>query len=226
MEMEFRTKLVMVFAVASLPHLSAQQITARYYPEKQHYLVGEPIIVSLEFVNNGPKAVMRYESNCRQLSRNDFEVDNASPKRTVELYGCGEKIISVSCLGSWREIRAHGKFTKRLLLEGAFRLESPGNYHIRAKRAERVNGEKGSDLSFELDVASEFDVDLRTPQPGELEAAYQPIFVELASRNPTVQFLAASAITQNPPSFAESVILNLASDPSSLATSYAAGGLQ
>ena len=40
-----------------------------------------------------------------------------------------------------------------------------------------------------------------------------------------VQFLAASAIAQNPPSFAEAVLLNLASDPSSSAT-YAVGGLQ
>ena len=95
--MEFSTKRAIVFVVALLPHLSAQQITARYYPEKQHYLVGEPIIVVYEFVNNGPKAIMHFESNCRQFSPNKFEVDNASPKRTIELYGCGEKIYAGSC---------------------------------------------------------------------------------------------------------------------------------
>src|SRR5437879_4429646 len=87
LEMEFCTKRAIVFAVALLPHLSAQQITARYYPEKQHYLVSEPIIVVYEFVNNGPKAVMHSESNCRQFSPNKFEVDNAPLTRTIELYG-------------------------------------------------------------------------------------------------------------------------------------------
>src|SRR5207245_2266648 len=150
---------------------------------------------------------------------NKFEVDNAPLKRTIELYGCGEKIIAGSCLQSSREIRPNGKFRKRILLEGAFELNSPGNYHIRAKRS-----------SVELNVASEFDVDLRAPRPGELEAAYQPLFGELASRNPTVQFLAASAVTQNPPSFAEAVILEFANDPliaiSSSATQYEVNGLK
>jgi len=160
----------------------------------------------------------------------EFEVDHAPPKRTTELYGCGEKIIAGSCLGQWREIPAHGKSRERFLLEGDFELDSPGNYHIRARRAERVQGEKGDDLSVDLDVASEFDVDLRAPKPGELEAVYQPLFEELYSRNSTVQHLAVSAVTQNPPPFAESVILKLANDQSvstsGLPTQYVVDGLR
>jgi hypothetical protein len=32
-----------------------QQITGRFYPEKEHYLVGEPIIVNFEVVNGTDK---------------------------------------------------------------------------------------------------------------------------------------------------------------------------
>jgi hypothetical protein len=228
--MKFFTKLAFICVVALAPDVSAQQITARYYPEKQHYLVSEPIIVIFEIVNNSPKAVETTEFNCRHLHPNEFEVGNAPPKRTVDLYGCGGKIIFGSCFGSFREIRAHGKSRTRFLLEGAFELDSPGKYHIRANRAERVHGAKGNDLSVDLNVASEFDVDVRAPNPGELEVAYQPLFEELHSHNPMVQDLAASAVTQNPPSFAEAVILNFADDPSisisSAATQYAVNGLQ
>src|ERR1700674_3520451 len=137
------TKFAIVSVVAWSAHVSAQQVTARYYPEKQSYLVGEPIIVVYEIVNNTPKAVGTTEFNCRYLRPNEFKVDSTPPKRTIELYGCEEKIIAGSCLGSWREIRAHGKSRERILLEGAFELDSPGNYHVRAERGARVQGEKG-----------------------------------------------------------------------------------
>jgi len=225
--MEFCAKLAILFTIALLPHLSAQQITARYYPEKQHYLVGEPIIVVYEFINASPKAVTHYESNCQLFSPNKFEVDDAPPpKRTVELYGCGPKIIAGSCLGSLREIRPNGKSQERFLLEGAFELNAPRKYHIRAKRSERVHAAKRNELIVELNVASEFDVTLRAPKAGELEAAYQAFFGELTSRNSMVQFLAASAIAQNPPFFAEAILLSVATDPSHFASAYAVRGLQ
>src|SRR4051794_32309594 len=132
--MRFFAQLAIVSVVAWSTQVSAQQITARYHPEKRSYLVGEPIIVVYEIVNNTPKAVRIFESNCRYLRPNEFRIDSAPPKPTIELYGCGEKIIAGSCLGSWREIRAQGRFRQRILLEGAFELDSPGNYHVRAER--------------------------------------------------------------------------------------------
>ena len=82
---------------------------------------------------------------------------------------------------------------------------------------------KGNDLYVGLNVTSEFDIDLRAPKPGELEAAYKPFFDELAGRD---QFLSAYAITQDPPTFTEAAILELASEPSSLTSRIAIEGLQ
>jgi len=213
--------------VAWVPHILGQQVTARYFPEKQHYLVGEPISVVFEIVNNSSRAVEITGSNCRYFRSNEFEVDGASPKRPIELYGCAEKIIAGSCLQSVRKIQPHSRFRDRLLLEGAFELNSPRTHHIRAKHATRVD-KRGADDGVDLSGASEFDVDLRAPKPGELETAYQPFFEGLTSRDPLVQHLAASAVVQNPPSFAETVILKFADDlsVSSLLAHDAVDGLQ
>jgi len=125
-------------SVAGCAQLSAQQITARYYTEKPSYLVGEPIIVVFELINNRAERVEIPDSGCRPSDSNDlrdFEIDRASPRRTIELYGCGPKMVVGGCLQRPpKEIPAHGEFHRRLLVEGAFELDSPGNYHVKAKR--------------------------------------------------------------------------------------------
>jgi len=211
--MKSLTKLLFASLLVWAPHASAEQITARFYPEKQHYLVGEPIIVIFEIVNSSAKAVEIGDSNCPLFGPDQFEVDNAPPRRTIELYGCGLKGMGGSCAGSLREIAAGEEYRKRLLLEGAFELDSPGNYHIRAKREQTIHSKDKIELGVDLKVASEFDVDLRAPNSGELEAAYQPFLIDLHSRDIMVRSFAATAVTQNPPSFVEAALLTLSNDP-------------
>ena len=206
-------KLLFVCLLAWAPHASAQQITGRFYPEKHEYLVGEPIVIVFEVLNGSAQTVEIAENNCPSLNPDQFEVDNAPLRRTVELYGCGEKGSGGSCAGSWREIPAGGEHRQRFLLEGAFELDSPGNYHVRAKREQTIHSKEKNDLGVDLKVASEFDVNLRAANPGELEAAYQPFLNDFHTRDIMVRSFAASAVTQNPPSFAETAILALANDP-------------
>src|SRR5579864_1134774 len=107
----FLAKLSFVFVLAWAPHTSAQQIIGRFYPEKQQYLVGEPIIVVFEIVNKSPRAIEIAESDCP--SRHQFEVDNAPPRQKMELYGCGRKPISLDCMIGSREIPAGGRSQER-----------------------------------------------------------------------------------------------------------------
>ncbi len=92
-------------------------------------------------------------------------------------------------------------------------MDSPGNYHVRAKREQTIHSKEKNDLGVDLKVASEFDVNLRAANPGELEAAYQPFLDDLHTRDIIVRSFAASAVTQNPPAFAETAILALTNDP-------------
>lgn len=206
---------VVVFLVFALaPLASGQQVSGRFYPEKEHYLVGEPIIIDLEVVNKSPKAIELAEFNCAWGRANQFEVDGAPPKKRTELYGCGQKAIAGDCLMGGQDIAAGGRFRERLLLEGNFELDSPGNYHVKARH----------DFGANSSVVSEFDVSLRAPNPGELEAVYKPFLDDLRGRNLFVQDFAISALTQNPPPFAEAAILKLAeSDNPSVATSSIEG---
>src|ERR1700687_1481946 len=93
------TKIGLILLLAWAPRASAQQITGRFYPEKRQYLVGEPIIVNFEIVNNSAMAGKIGESDCPWLNPHRFEVDNAPPPRAIELYSCQQKGMGGSCLG-------------------------------------------------------------------------------------------------------------------------------
>lgn len=207
--LKFLPKLAVAFLLAYVPHASAQQITGRFYPEKQQYLVGEPVIINFEVVNDSSKVFETTEDNC---FHGYFEVDNAAPEKRVRLFGCPKPGIFVDCLIVTRQIPAGQTYKKRFLLEGPFELASAGTYHVRATRKQAVGIVETNALPISVDVQSEFDITLRLPEEGELEAAYQPLLNDLMSRDLMVRQFAASAIIQNPPRFAEAAILVLADD--------------
>jgi hypothetical protein len=207
--MKFLTKIAFAFLLVCVPHVSAQQTTGRFYPEKQQYLVGEPVAIDFEVVNGSSKVFETSEDNC---FHGYFKVDNAAPEKRVRLFGCPKPGMSGDCLIATRQIPAGQTYQKRFLLEGPFELASAGTYHVRATRKQDVRSKETNALPVYVDVQSEFDITLRVPEEGELEAAYQPLLNDLVSRDWMVRYFAASAITQNPPRFAEAAILALADD--------------
>jgi hypothetical protein len=199
--------------LAPAPRATAQQaITGRYYPEKLEYLVGEPIIVDFEVVNHSHKVGEIAESNCDDIGPGPFEVDGSARKKNAAPFGCRRMPISIDCLIGGSEIRAGGKYIKRVFLNGPFALDSPGTYHVRARSNQNIGGPGSSEVLAHLNVESEFEVTLRAPQQGELENAYKPFFHDLKSKDPMIRYFAAFAITQNPPVFAEASISALAID--------------
>src|SRR6202047_3716497 len=134
------------------------------------------------------------------------------PKKQAGLFTCAVQGFGGDCLGTLVEIPAGGKYLKRLLLEGPFELDSPGSYHIRAKREQEIRSKATGGVLASLKVESEFDLTLQTPKQGELEAAYQPLLNDLHNEDVMVRYFAGSAVTQNPPPFVEAAILALADD--------------
>jgi hypothetical protein len=212
--MKCLTKVLFTTLLFQVPSALAQQvIKGRFYPEKEQYLVGEPIIGDFEVVNGSDKVAEIGDGNCSWLYPRQFEVDGAAPKKQAGLFTCAVQGIAGDCAGTLVEIPAGGKYLKRLLLEGPFELDSPGIYHIRAKREQEIRSKATGEVLASLKVESEFDLTLRTPKEAELEAAYQPLLNDLYSEDVMVRYFAASAVTQNPPPFAEAAILALADDP-------------
>lgn len=211
--MKYLAQLVLVVFLLQVPCASAQQITGRFYPEKDQYWVGEPVIVDFEVVNGSDKVAEIDDFNCPWMNPRQFEVGNASPKKKIGLFGCTVLGIAGDCAGSIVEIPAGGKYLKRLLLEGPFELDFPGSYHIRASREQEIRAKGTHQILANLKVESEFYLTLEAPTESELEVAYEPFFKDLRSNDLAVRYFAASAVTQNPPPFAEAAILALANDP-------------
>ena len=211
--MKCLTKVFYTTLLFQVPSALAQQgITGRFYPEKEQYLVGEPIIVDFEVVNGSDKVAEIGEDNCSWMYPRQFEVDGAAPKKQAGLFTCAVQGMLSDCLGTLVGVPPGGKHLKRLLLEGPFELNSPGSYHIRAKREQEIRSKATGEVLASLKVESEFDLNLQAPKEGELEAAYQPLLNDLHSEDDMVRYFAASAVTQNPPPFAEAAILALADD--------------
>ncbi len=202
----------------SAPRASAQQFSGQFYPEKQHYLIGEPVIVVLEIQNTKQNDVYFHESGCSQFRSTLFQVDNAPPKKSPELYSCVLGLEAISCLIGTETVPAAGVYRERFLLEGDFELNSPGTYHVRASRdmtlsdSDEFETDASKNPGVDLHIASEFDIDLRTPAPGELEAAYQPLLEQLDSEDLNDREVVASAVAQNPPPWLDSRLISMADD--------------
>ena len=199
------------------PAAQAQDITARFYPEKQEYLVGEPIVIVLEVANDSSHDVGISDEHCDGLHPKQFQVTNAQLKTEIGLYGCAAwGGVAWSCASGARNTAPGAKFEQRWLLgqEESFDLSQPGVYHVKASRQVRVYGPGGfQDVIGDFDADSEFDIVIREAKEGELEAAYVPFVADLASTDYGTKGLAISAVTQNPPAFLENAILRLAAKP-------------
>jgi HEAT repeat protein len=196
----------------------AGQIRGELYPEKQTYLVGEPVFVALDLTNPGPQAVWISRS-CVWLDTG-FEAPTA-PKRHqgVSLFGWTGGVAG-SCGGSAIEIGPEKHYTRRSVLDGPFRLDAPGVYPIRAwHKVDIYAGETGFQVVASHDVVSEFDLTFIGGTEKELASVYAPILRDLKSPDPETSWLARSAVLQNPPSFLENVILAMAEDPQTAAAS-------
>jgi hypothetical protein len=208
--------LVLASVPAAAPAASAQGITARFYPEKQEYLVDEPIVIVLEVKNATSHEVEMEDEGCNWLYPVQFEVTNAPVIHEVGLLGCApEGWTGGDCPISALQVPARGILRKRYLLNGPddtqFDVSSAGTYHIKASKEVRIdrNG-KLWDVIATIDAENEFDILLREPADGELDARFAPYVKDLTSSDLETQWLAAEAVTQNPPGFLEPVILSMA----------------
>lgn len=86
--MRYTSKLIPLFLLFVVPVSFAQDITARFYPEKQGYVVGEPIVIVLEVKNGTSQAIQAGEDDCDWMHPNEFHVTNAPIISSVSLFGC------------------------------------------------------------------------------------------------------------------------------------------
>jgi hypothetical protein len=117
----------MIMAVQTSQACWAQQIIGQIRPERQIYLVGEPVFVMLDLATAGPRPIWISES-CAWLDT-QFEATTApKPHPEVSLFGCWTGGTAGSCGGSAKQILPGGHYERRYL------HAVPSNQIIAAKR--------------------------------------------------------------------------------------------
>jgi HEAT repeats len=216
--MRFWLSLLAVLTLAPAAPAWGQWLTGRFSPEKQRYLVQEPIVVQLELTNKSQQTVTIEESSSCGFEPS-FEVPDAEPAERTSLWGCSGGGYVGSCLGALIELRPGQRFEKRYLLKGPFRSIYPGLYHVRAVYSHAVY-DQGQVVATQ-EIESDFVISLEPGTPSELAAVYEPFLRALKSPDWELKGLALEAVTQNPPPFLEPVVLRLADDPGTAAASIA-----
>jgi hypothetical protein len=211
--------LLMMMAAHASKACWAQQIIGDIRPEKQVYLVGEPVFVVLDIANVGPRPI-RIGISC-EWSDTQFEAATApKPRPEVSLFGCWTGGTAGSCGGSAKQIIPGEHYTRRYLMDGPFRLDSPGVYPVRARhKIDVYAGETGFQVISSQELVSDFQVSVVERDDKELRSVYAPVLRDLDSPDAFKSSLAIRALVQDPPRFLEELILSLADHPNTASAS-------
>ena len=215
----FGCMFLMIMAAQASEACWAQQVIGDIRPEKQIYLVGEPVFVVLDIVNAGSGPIWISES-CAWLDTQFVAATAPKSRPEVSLFGCWTGGTAGSCGGSAKQILPGGHYARRYLLDGPFRLDSPGVYPIRARhKTDIYAGETGFRIIASQELVSDFQLNIVERDEKELRSAYAPVLRDLDNPDAFKSSLAIQAVVQHPPNFLEEVILSLADHPNTASAS-------
>lgn len=193
-----RIRLAFLFAFVILaPRFGVtDEIEARFYLEKSQYLVGEPVYVAFEIVNNSSKDVIAYTTsghqNCLGQATYQYEVEDAKPAGFGYDGCCGWPTPCV-CDSLNVRLAPSQRYTERFILNFWYHLDKPGTYQARLKQdvlakppapgvsTQREDFTEGSYHKFP--ISFELRVTLVQGSPAALMQAFQPVIRDLKSKD-------------------------------------------
>jgi hypothetical protein len=177
----------------------AAQVSGQFYLEKQVYTRGEPIFVYFQAVNKGPNVEKLYSADPNgDCSAFNLTVSNDTPRPLCRLF--------TSCLSGTIVLQPGEKHVERALLNLVHKLNSPGEYTVKAEYA----GHNGLGSSITAEPATlHFQVDQHVAQ----REVFQPLLDQLRSSDLNKRTEAARALASVAPQFLEDTLLTFADDP-------------
>jgi HEAT repeats len=230
------TRSVMILALfvrcAPLALAQNQSLAGRFYPEKEIYLVGEPVFIDFEIDNTGEQPVWidsRMGQPCSEpdsievvgAKYHGFGSDNA--------LGCFGGVAG-DCPSNDIELKGGSKHTVRIFLSALHRLDHAGTYQVQARRRVPVDASARMNVmpltqSHDLrEFSTDFRITLVEGSDEDLRRAFQPYIRDVDRSDSFVQSQAIWAITEMAPPFLEDVILKPADLPNRAAGAAVALG--
>jgi HEAT repeats len=219
--MEFnRISAVIVLIAGSCTLAKAQELAARFHPEKPTNPLGEAVFVVVELTNISSRTVQFDDGPCAQSFTPVVPVNH---RASYNLYGCTGGGTAGDCLGSFVELKPGEKLLRRYLLPDGSEPEAPGDFDYKVERQITFYARDGShEVVDRQELRDTFTVHAVQANQARLEADYAPVVADLQSRDLMQHGLAVSAITQHPQEFLEPVILKLSRDPQTMVASITA----
>ena len=171
-----------------------------FYLEKQEYARGEPIFVYFQAVNAGLHAEKLYSADPNgDCSAFNLTVSNDTLRPVCRLF--------TSCLSGAIVLKPGEKHLERVLLNLVHKLDSPGEYTVKAEYVGR-NG-----LGFSSITAEPTTLHFRVGQDMAQREVFQALLDQLRSSDLNKRNEAARALASVAPPFLEDTLLTFADDP-------------
>lgn len=198
------------------PAVSGQSLQGRFFTPKNTYLVGEPIFVTFEVVNNSQRPLW-FGSNFGKpcFDNENVVVDRATRarhgwKRALNCYGGW----AGSCSEGSTELAPGQAHSERILLNHYYEMGEPGLYKVSIERKVRAYSEDNFSTPIEtMDSAAALDIQLVQGSKGELKAAFEPVLNDLKGSKGERRWQAVQAVTELAKPFLEQTVIDLSRNP-------------
>jgi hypothetical protein len=227
--------LFFLLQAGTLLGADAPGLEARFYPEKETYILGEPIFLNIEVVNNMQKPVTLDNG----FGKCEDRYDGGKTKMPGAKRRFPTPLVASCYGGGWGGGCAKGSFTlqsgakqvEKLFLTALFSIDSPGTYKVQARRRIEIYADESSHFNATgwLEVASDFDISVVPGTDEQLRKAFERYVQDLTISSSSgtwnkqdqqrykardkARNNAIDAITTMAPLFLEDVILRLAEAP-------------
>ncbi|MGC2171295.1 MAG: HEAT repeat domain-containing protein [Candidatus Sulfotelmatobacter sp.] len=194
---------------------SAQDLQGRFYPEKERYVVGEPVIFNVEIKNTGNQVVYLPAKGSKCLDTYAFSVSGSGAACRATWDAACQDDESPLAPGDV----IHGEWP----LDSWYRFEREGKYAVSATRHVPIRNSRGEIHDFIF--SSKFEVNLEPADPLHIRSILQEFERNLHSNDPDVRHAALDVLATTAPSYFEATALRLSRDEDPFVVLHAVAAL-
>jgi HEAT repeat protein len=206
---------LMVGAVLLCSFAQGQQLQGRFYPEKDSYMVAEPVLFNMEIKNTGTETVYLNAKN---------------PAKCVDSYEFSVTGPGSSCRARWDAecrdtllpLEPGGSYQGQWPLNFWYQFEREGKYDVEATRHVPVMS-KGGDFQ-DFTFSSKFEVKMAPLDPARMQNILQEFEQKLHSDDPDVRHAALDVLSTAPVYF-QRIALTVSRSKDAFAVLHAVGAL-